>query len=198
MSGAHAIEAETGAACARDDDQAATKSSSALRQSLFELEQLDASGLRQEWRRLFRSDPPQLSRDLVLRALAYRLQEREHGGLPKATLRRIAAQTRELRADGSERAEPSARVRPGARLVREWRGRTHTVTVTEDGFEYARKTYTSLTPIAKAITGAHWSGPRFFGLVRQHAPKRLDAAKPSAPPRVPPTAALSRGEVRHG
>jgi Protein of unknown function (DUF2924) len=53
---------------------------------------------------------------------------------------------------------------PGARLVREWHGRTHTVTVTEDGFEYAGANYASLSKVAKKITGAHWSGPRFFGL----------------------------------
>jgi hypothetical protein len=53
--------------------------------------------------------------------------------------------------------------------VREWRGRTHTVVVTEDGFEYAGKTYSSLSQIAQAITGAHWSGPRFFGLNRSEA-----------------------------
>jgi len=59
---------------------------------------------------------------------------------------------------------PGLSIKPGARLVREWHGRTHNVTVTEDGFEYAGTTYQSLTKIAKKITGAHWSGPRFFGL----------------------------------
>ena len=58
----------------------------------------------------------------------------------------------------------ASNLKPGARLVREWRGRTHTVTVAEDGFEYAGTRYPSLTKIAKKITGAHWSGPRFFGL----------------------------------
>jgi Protein of unknown function (DUF2924) len=60
---------------------------------------------------------------------------------------------------------PSLSLTPGARLVREWRGRTHTVTITEDGFEYAGTSYPSLTKIAKKITGAHWSGPRLFGLL---------------------------------
>jgi Protein of unknown function (DUF2924) len=60
-------------------------------------------------------------------------------------------------------------LKPGARLVREWDGRTHTVTVTEDGFEYAGKNYPSLTKIAQKITGAHWSGPRFFGLLTASA-----------------------------
>ena len=64
---------------------------------------------------------------------------------------------------------PDVSLRPGTRLVREWRGRTHTVVVTEDGFEYAGKVFPSLTKIAHAITGAHWSGPRFFGLIRKPA-----------------------------
>ena len=70
-----------------------------------------------------------------------------------------------MRATGRVGPTPSLGLKPGARLVREWRGRTHTVTVTEDGFEYAGTSYPSLTKIAKKITGAHWSGPRFFGLV---------------------------------
>jgi hypothetical protein len=67
-------------------------------------------------------------------------------------------------------------LKPGARLVREWRGRTHTVTVTEDGFEYAGENYPSLTKIAKKITGAHWSGPRFFGLLAAGAERPSDGA----------------------
>jgi hypothetical protein len=59
--------------------------------------------------------------------------------------------------------DPGPSLKPGARLIREWHGRTHTVTVTEEGFEYAGQSYSSLTTIAKEITGAHWSGPRFFG-----------------------------------
>ncbi len=69
-----------------------------------------------------------------------------------------------LRTTGRVTPTPSLSLKPGARLVREWRGRTHSVTVTDDGFEYAGANYPSLTKIAKKITGAHWSGPRFFGL----------------------------------
>ena len=58
----------------------------------------------------------------------------------------------------------SPHLRPGTRLVREWNGRTHVVDVSEDGFAFDGKTYRSLSAIAKRITGAHWSGPRFFGL----------------------------------
>ena len=72
-----------------------------------------------------------------------------------------------FRTEGRVAPDPGLSLKPGARLVREWHGRTHTVTVTEDGFDYAGPTYPSLTKIAKKITGTHWSGPRFFGLVRQ-------------------------------
>ncbi len=120
--------------------------------------------MRREWRRLYQSDPPKISRDLLVLALGYRLQEIEHGGLGKATRRKLQTIAKALRTTGRVGATPSLSLKPGARLVREWHGRTHTVTVTEDGFEYAGMSYPSLTKIAKKITGAHWSGPRFFGL----------------------------------
>jgi hypothetical protein len=125
-----------------------------------------AQQLRDEWRRLYRDHPPRLSRDLLVRVIAYRVQEIAYGGLSKATQRKLVALTKELEANGSIVSDPGPHVRPGARLVREWRGRTHTVIVAETGFEYAGKTYSSLSKIAQAITGAHWSGPRFFGLDR--------------------------------
>jgi hypothetical protein len=96
------------------------------------------------------------------------MQELVYGGLSKATQRKLLALTKGLKANGMA-VDPGPRLTPGARLVREWRGRTHTVVVTQDGFEYARKSYPSLTKIAHVITGAHWSGPRFFGLTRSEA-----------------------------
>lgn len=89
----------------------------------------------------------------------------------KTTRRKLRTLAKTLRATGRIGPTPSLSLKPGARLVREWHGRTHTVTVTEDGFEYAGTSYPSLTMIAKKITGAHWSGPRFFGLlatVKEH------------------------------
>ena len=129
---------------------------------------LNPDELRKEWRRLYRSQPPRLSRDLLVRAMAYRMQELRYGGLSKATRRKLASLV-EARDSGAEIAKEGAqRIRAGARLVREWNGRTHTVMVEEDGFTYAGRDYRSLTAIAREITGARWSGPRFFGLV----PKR--------------------------
>lgn len=120
--------------------------------------------LRKEWRRLYRSQPPRLSRDLLIRAVAYRIQELRYGGLSKATRRKLASLV-EARDSGAEMAKEGAqRIRVGARLIREWNGRTHTVTVEKDGFSYAGQNYRSLSAVARDITGARWSGPRFFGL----------------------------------
>jgi hypothetical protein len=121
--------------------------------------------LRREWRRLYNHNPPRISRDLLILGIAYQQQEIEHGGLGKATLRKLQTLAKTLRTTGRIGPTSSLTLKPGARLVREWRGRTHTVTVTEDGFEYGGASYPSLTKIAKKITGAHWSGPRFFGLL---------------------------------
>ena len=141
-----------------------------LRAELATLGQLDSDQLRAEWRRLYRAQAPRLSRDLLIRGLAHRLQELALGGMSKATLRKLAAFAKELEANGSLAPASSKQLRPGARLVREWRGRTHAVAVVKDGFEYGGKVYASLTRIAQTITGAHWSGPRFFGLIDKKEP----------------------------
>jgi Protein of unknown function (DUF2924) len=133
------------------------------------LNELTAQQLRDEWRRLHGGQPPRLSRDLLIRTIAYRMQEVAYGGLSKAIQRKLAALGKELKLKGGVVVTPDLSLRPGARLVREWRGRTHTVIVTENGFEYAGEVFLSLTKIAHAITGAHWSGPRFFGLLRKRA-----------------------------
>jgi DUF2924 family protein len=149
---------------------------SELSQRIAALNGWPAQQLRDEWRRLYRGQPPRLSRDLLIRTIAYRMQELAYGGLSKATQRKLDALTKELEIKGSIVITPDSSLRPGTRLVREWRGRTHTVVVTEDGFEYANKSFPSLTKIAHSITGAHWSGPRFFGLIRKPASNRQSAS----------------------
>jgi hypothetical protein len=136
----------------------------AIERELDRIRLLNLEQLRSEWRRLYHSNAPKISRDLLVLALSYRLQEIEHGGLGKSTRRKLQTMSKALRRTGRVGPMPSLSLKPGARLVREWRGCTHTVTVTEDGFEYGGTSYPSLTKIAKKITGAHWSGPRFFGL----------------------------------
>ncbi|MGH6799709.1 MAG: DUF2924 domain-containing protein [Roseiarcus sp.] len=138
---------------------------------LAELTTLGMPTLRSEWRWLFRREPPRLSRDQMVRVIAYRIQENAFGGLPTAVERRLAKLMGTFKSEGRIVAPPPPKVKPGARLVREWRGRTHVVSVVEGGFEYEGKTFPSLTAIAVEITGAHWSGPRFFGLVRRRGAK---------------------------
>ena len=135
---------------------------------------LSPAELRSEWRRLYRSQPPRLSRDLLIRAIAYRIQELRYGGLSKATRRKLATLATAPQSEREITPETVQKISSGARLVREWNGRTHTVTVQEEGFTYAGRSYRSLTAIAREITGAHWSGPRFFGLARR--PKPLAAS----------------------
>ncbi len=95
------------------------------------------------------------------------MQEEALGGLSTAAQRQLVALARSLAADSKQPpVSPAVKLKPGTTLVREWHGRTHTVIVQEKGFEHEGKHYTSLTQIAHHITGAHWSGPRFFGLRR--------------------------------
>jgi len=120
--------------------------------------------LRAEWERIHRAPaPPGFGPDLLARALAYAVQEKARGGLPSEVAREIRRRVADLAATSllPDRARP---LRPGTRLTREWHGRTHHVYVVERGFEYRDKPYRSLTAIAREITGAGWSGPRFFGL----------------------------------
>lgn len=123
--------------------------------------------LSDRWKLLMGTPPPtKLSRDLLMRAIAEKLQEAAFGGLPLAAMRRLAALSRSAEKDtGSAAVSPMLRLKPGSTLVRAWRGKTHAVLVLETDFEYQGRRYTSLTQIAHEITGAHWSGPRFFGLV---------------------------------
>ena len=123
--------------------------------------------LRIAWRQFHRAEPPQgLSRDLMIRGLANQLQERGDGGSSRALQRRLHILTGEFE-KGARSFLPGIVLKSGTTLVRQWRGHTHTVLVREDGFEYDGQRYRSLTVIAERITGAHWSGPRFFGVSRR-------------------------------
>jgi Protein of unknown function (DUF2924) len=93
--------------------------------------------------------------------------KRPEGGLSKVTQRRLTSLANQLETDGRIAPLPGPRIKPGSRLVREWHSRTHTVCVTDEGFEFQGKTYRSLTQIAFDLTGAKWSGPRFFGLTQR-------------------------------
>jgi hypothetical protein len=129
------------------------------------LEQMDRATLHAEWRRLYRAHPPKrVARDLLMLAVAWKIQEQAYGGLGAATRRRLTELAGVLERDGDVVRSRVARLKPGAKLIREWRGKTHTVIVCEDGFEWRGRYWRSLSVIAREITGGHWSGPRFFGL----------------------------------
>ena len=138
-----------------------------VERQIAELVDRSTQDLRVAWRELHRTRPPEgLSRDLLIRALAHQLQEQTHGGVSRAQRRRLQRLAREFE-KGSGSSDPGIVLRTGTTLVRQWRGHAHTVLVREDGFEYEGRHYRSLTVIAEKITGAHWSGPRFFGLTKR-------------------------------
>jgi Protein of unknown function (DUF2924) len=125
---------------------------------------LDIPSLRQRWVALVGGDPsPNWGRTLLMRAIAYRLQERSAAGLKPSTQRLLDR----IAENRSEEAPPSIAQRraiPGTVLIREWGGVRHRVTVLDDGVVYQGRRYKSLSEVARTITGARWSGPRFFGL----------------------------------
>jgi Protein of unknown function (DUF2924) len=134
---------------------------------IAELVHQSTQDLRLAWRQLHRAGPPLgISRDLLIRAIANQLQEQVHGGMSRALRRRLQSLAGEVE-KGRASYDPAIVPKTGTTLVRQWRGRAHTVLVREDGFEYEGERYRSLTVIAQRITGAHWSGPRFFGLTKR-------------------------------
>ena len=135
-----------------------------LRAELVALETLPHATLKERWRGLYGSPPPrQISRKLLLYAVAYRMQEQVLGGLDLATRRHLDEAAEELCA-GRAPSNGSKGPAPGTRLLREWHGEMHEVVVLEKGVDYRGEVFPSLSAVARAITGARWSGPRFFGL----------------------------------
>lgn len=143
------------------------------RLSLEDLPAMSPAQLRAEWREQFRKPAPDIGPDLLRRGLAWQIQSRVRGGLLPSAKKAIAKAHRQLERTGSATSDRDFAIKPGTRLVREWHGKTYHVLVLDEAFEHDGRRYESLTQIARAITGAHWSGPRFFGLKkRKAAPKR--------------------------
>ena len=154
-----------------------TKPSIDVAAELARLAALTIFELRGEWRRLHRLSPPmRLSRDLLMRGITYKLQERPLGGLSKSILRKLERLNAGEALNEAQKPIPPISLKPGTRLVREWRGVTHSVLIHADGVEWNGKRYSSLTIVAREITGAHWSGPRFFGL-KKVAGRSVDSAE---------------------
>ena len=133
---------------------------------LAALKAMTTPDLKAQWRELFGAEPPLYNRKFLESRLAYRIQELAYGGLKPKTVRRLERLGEEL--DGGKRDTRRIRadLKPiaGTRLIREWQGVEHAVTVTADGFEWQGRPYKSLSAIARAITGTRWNGLVFFGL----------------------------------
>jgi hypothetical protein len=143
-------------------------------QELAALPKMDRRGRLALWEQLFGKPPnPAIRLEVMVPVLAYRLQEKAYGGLKPS----VARQLRALIGDDSNGRKParlsSMRTKPGTRIVREWNGKLHEVTVLPDGYEYNGQTYRSLSVIARTITGTRWSGPAFFGIRRRQ--RKADA-----------------------
>ena len=125
-----------------------------------------AAALKARWRELFDSEPPAYNRRFLENRLAYRIQELTFGGLGRDTLERLTAMSKQYaNLDPVERkAKPSLRPIAGTKLIREWRGIDHCVTVRANDFEYLGRPYKSLSSVAREITGTKWNGWVFFGL----------------------------------
>ena len=143
------------------------------------LPKLDIRELREEWYRLYKADvSPHLSRELLIRAVAYRMQEVALGGPrpePQRQLRQIA---QELKQTGEAGIRLRPQLKPGTRLMREWQDRTYEVVVRDDGFSWQGTHYRSLSAIARKITGTAWSGPLFFGLKQARSAGRTSSHTP--------------------
>lgn len=125
---------------------------------------MNIAELRALWRTTFRGTPPKaFGPDLLRRALAQKIQERAYGGLDAKTARLLNQLIAQAGKSNGKIVLPR-RIKAGSVIVREWKGKRHSVTVSDDGFTHDGQTYESLSEIARLITGTRWNGPRFFGL----------------------------------
>ncbi|RYH06254.1 DUF2924 domain-containing protein [Tropicimonas sp. IMCC6043] len=130
-----------------------------MRLTVAEIETMDRAALIAAWDHLFDTPVPKgLSQSFLRRFIAFEVQARQRGGLPRG----FVTELQKKMAGDVGNSVPD--LKPGGRLLREWNGTTHSVEVTEAGYRWNKETYPSLSAVARAITGARWSGPRFFGL----------------------------------
>jgi hypothetical protein len=138
-----------------------------LKTEIERIQSLDIPALRKRWTALFGTSPsPRLGRVLMIRAIAYRMQERAFGGLKPST-QRVLDRFSEAGGKKTQPCAPQQRAGAGTVLIRQWRGVQHRVTVLDSDVLYRGRRYKSLSEVARTITGTHWSGPLFFGLKKR-------------------------------
>jgi hypothetical protein len=153
----------------------------ACREALARLPKLDLGALRQQWRALYKAEAsPHLSRELLVRAVACRMQEVALGGLRPGRQRQLRQIAQQLKQAGEATIRARPERMPGTRLVREWQGRTYDVLVLDGGFSWQDTHYRSLSALARKITGTAWSGPLFFGL-KPNRPVNRRSLQPAYP-----------------
>jgi hypothetical protein len=161
--------------------QAANRQNAVSKEALSRLLTLDIGELRQQWRGLYKTQAPRhLSRELLVRAVAYRMQEFARGGLRPEPQRQLLRIAKELKATGAATIRARPELKPGTQPVREWQGRSYDVLVLDDGFSWQGTRYRSLSALARKITGTAWSGPLFFGL-KQDRPATHRSSSPTYP-----------------
>jgi hypothetical protein len=132
---------------------------------LFSLPNAQKTALAEIWRHLFKTDPPDgLRKELMVQFLAYRMQEEEFGGLTNRSHSQLRELAKALNSNSNKSVSNGNSVKPGTRLIRQWKDQVHVVNVEEGRYEYRGSRYQSLSEIARLITGTRWSGPLFFGL----------------------------------
>ncbi len=150
----------------------AKRLSEALAEAVAELETVSKDGLRERWVASFKAaPPPRASREFLARSLAHRIQGQVLGGLPPRVQKQLDRLTREFERDPGFTPAPTQTVKPGTRLIREWKGAVHEIEILEKGYLWRGAHYASLSKVAREITGTRWSGPAFFGLKK---PQRKD------------------------
>jgi len=159
--GEHAVDG----ALSATDPTGESSTAASVSAKLQALPSMDYGMLQAEWRRLYRVEPPKrLGRELLMLGVGWKIQEQAFGGLRGRTKRMLTELSQTLAREGDVTRSRVTRLKPGTKLIREWHGKSHTVVVLEDGFEWRGRPWRSLSVIARTITGMHWSGPRFFGL----------------------------------
>ena len=151
--------------------QSENGSADSLSGELASLARMYYTELHLMWRRQYRVIPPKrISRDILELGIAWKIQESKHGGLSGSAKRQVAELARTMETKSNRAKVRVITPKPGARLLRSWAGVTHDVMVVDEAFIWAGKRWRSLSAIARAITGTHWSGPRFFGLIAKTEP----------------------------
>ena len=159
------IAPELGGSGARVGARVPDPREAAVERQIAEIERMSLTELREAWLKRFGKEAPKLKgRDLLVRVLAFRLQADVFGDHSPAVKRKLAHLASVLAKDPRVQLFPTPTLKPGIVLTREYKGIVHRVMVQTEGYLYAERTYSSLTDIARTITGSNWSGPRFFGI----------------------------------